>query len=111
MVATILYKNPATGTVEPTVIQALSYNTLVAEVVLADADTTAVITHNWQMSSADLALYFPTVSMYANGQGTAAGTVIATLTNSVAVTLTKSTAAGSAVTLVVILQRPHSIVR
>ena len=111
MAATITYKYPVSGTVAPTLAQALAANTVIAEVVMADADTTAAITHNFQTTTAELAQYFPSVSIYNNGSGTAAGTVIATLTNSVAVTLTKSTAAGSAVTAVVQISRPHTIVR
>ena len=115
MAATVNYKYPVSGTTPPTFIQALPANTIQAEVVFGDADTTATITHNWQVSAADLAAYFPTVSFVPNGSGTGGlvlATIIAALTNSIAVTLTKaSTAAGSAVTLVVTLTRPHSIVR
>jgi hypothetical protein len=78
---------------------------------MADADTTAAITHNFQASTADLAAYFPSIAIYANGSGTAAGTVIATLTSSVVVTLTKSTTAGSAGTYVVQISRPNTLVR
>ena len=115
MAATINYKYPVAGTTAPTILQALGVNTQVIEVVLADADTTAAITHNWQMSAADLAFYFPVVSAYLELSGTGGpilATVIATLTDSVTVTLTKAgTATGSGQTLVVTLQRPHSIVR
>jgi hypothetical protein len=111
----VIYKYPITGTVAPTALQALGVNTQVIEVGFADADTTAVITHNWRMSVADLAFFFPTISMYLELSGTGGpilATVIATLTNSVAVTLSKvGTAAGSAQTLVVVLQRPHSVSR
>lgn len=111
MPATITYKYPVSGTVAPTVAQALAANMVVAEVVMADADTTAAITHNFQSSAADLAAFFPSVSIYASGSGTAASTVIATLTSSTVVTLTKSTAAGSAATFVVQLARPNTLVR
>lgn len=111
----VIYKYPVTGTVPPTILEALGVNTQVIEVGFADADTTASITHNWRMSAADLAFFFPTISMYLELSGTGGpilATVIATLTDSVSVTLTKpGVAAGSAQTLVVVLQRPHSIVR
>lgn len=84
---------------------------IVASVALADADTTAVITHNWQSSTADLSALFPTVNLTPTFCGTAAGTVIYALTNSLIVTLTKGTAVGSASTVTVVLMRPHTLIR
>lgn len=111
----VIYKYPVTGTVAPTSLQARGVNTQVIEVGFADADTTAVITHNWKMSVADLAFFFPTISWYPELSGTGGSilaTLIATLTDSVSVTISKpGVAAGSAQTVVVVLQRPHSIVR
>lgn len=112
---TVNYKWPVSGTTAPTALQASQVSTINAQVVLADADTVAVVTHNWNLSAADLAAYFPIVSSFVEGSGTGGAilaTILTTLTNSVAVTISKvSTAAGTAQTLVVSLSRPHSIER
>ena len=46
MAGTVTYKNPVSGTVPPTLVQMLPLSRVVALVAFADADTTALITHN-----------------------------------------------------------------
>lgn len=111
MAAVITYLAPlavAGGTVPPTLAQALACNLVVAQVVTADADTTAILTHSFNIPAA-YSLMFPIIEQVSTGSGTAGGTVIWALTNSVSVTLTKSTAAGSARTTLVYLSRPYSL--
>lgn len=111
MAAVVTYLNPtvlAGGTVAPTILQALGTNLVAAQMVLADADTTATITHNFQIPTA-YSLFAPVVEQVSVGAGTAGGTLIVALTNSVSVTFTKSTAAGSARTILVYLARPYSL--
>ena len=115
MAATITYAYPVVGTVPPTAAQAFNANMLTANVTFLDADTAALITHNWNLSLAQGSNLWPVANVYASSLGTATvslGLSLA-LTNSVAVTLSKAaTSAGSGVgaTFVVVLQRPNSII-
>lgn len=113
MAAVITYLNPASvagGTVAPTFSQSLLCNQVVAQVVLADADTTALLTHNFQVPTAQ-SLYLPKITQVVLGAGTNMDTSTWALTNSVAVTLTKATTAGSARTFLVYIDRPNTIVQ
>jgi hypothetical protein len=78
---------------------------------LADADTTALITHNFQLTATELSNGFPIWVAYATNSGTNPSTLTVALTNSVAITLTKGTAAGSATTLAFSILRPFSGIR
>lgn len=111
MAVTITYKHPVSGTTAPTLAEALAANSLVAELVAADADTTAAIVHNWKLSTAELNKYFPLVGYYVSGAGTANPIVSFALSDSSTVTMTKVSAAGSGGTYVVVLSRPHTLVR
>jgi hypothetical protein len=110
---TVTYLKPATGTVAPTAAQVSpsTLNTVVAQLVCADADTTATITHNLNVSAADQLLGFPRITAYLSGAGTfPVMLAFANLTNTITVTK-PSTAAGSNATWVVIIDRPHSFIR
>lgn len=112
-VVTVTYLKPATGTVAPTAAQVSpsTLNTVVAQLVCADADTTATITHNLNILIADQNLGFPRITAYLNGAGTFPVSLAFTQgTNSITVAK-PSTAAGSAGTWVVIIDRPHSFIR
>lgn len=108
--STVNFKYPVTTATGPTVAQAMNCNMVVAEVVCTDADTTAVITHNWQTSTANLAFFFPIIQYYIGTAGTANPILSFALTNSLIVTMTKVSAAGSGGTYVVVLQRPMSMI-
>jgi hypothetical protein len=111
--STVTYLKPNTGATAPTAAQVSvsTLNTVVAQVVCSDADTTATITHNLGVSLADLALGFPRLTVYCTGAGTFPVTLaFAQTVNTITVTK-PSTAAGSAATWVVIIDRPHSFVR
>lgn len=59
---TVTYKNVGSGTTPPTAIQATRVNSVVATIAAsADADAAAVITHNLNLSAADIAAGWPTV--------------------------------------------------
>jgi hypothetical protein len=112
--ATVSYTYPVQGTTPPTATQAFNANSLSATLTFLDADTTALITHNWgEPSTTGLSYLWPWVNIYpvAVGTATVAPVISVALTNSVAVTVGKSlTAAGTGVgwTWNVILQRPFS---
>ena len=113
--ATVTYTYPVTGTVPPTVAQALNENMLVATIVLADADTSVLVTHSWNTSLAQGTNLWPVPILYNQTWGTATVDIQkgVVLTNSVAVSVTKVvTSAGSGVggTLVLVLMRPHSLI-
>ncbi len=63
MAVTVTYTYPVAGTTAPTALQASNANAVVADVVAtADADTTAVVTHNFGLTAAQLANGFPLVN-------------------------------------------------
>jgi hypothetical protein len=113
--ATITYQFPVSGTVPPTLTQAFNSNMLTATVVFADADTTALITHNWNLSLAQGTDLFPVCIVNPSALGTATVAVGVTIgaNNSVSVAIGKAaTSAGTGVgaTYVVTLLRPHSMI-
>lgn len=109
-VATVTYNFPVAGATAPTVAQAAGCNSLTCQVNMADADTTGTITHNWQLTTAQLANLWPLISVRGQDSGTGSPVLSFALTNSVAVTVTKQTNAGSGGTYVVTLLRPHSMI-
>ncbi len=104
---------PNTGTVAPTAAQVSisTLNTVVCQMVFADADTVATITHNLNISLADLAKGYPRITAYLTGSGTFP-TLLSFAQTVNSITVAKpSTAAGSAGTWVAIIDRPHSFIR
>lgn len=64
MAVVVTYLTPVAGITAPTTAQASQADTVVADIVAsADADVTATVTHNMQISAADLAAGFPLVSI------------------------------------------------
>lgn len=110
MAVVVTYAYPVAGTTPPTVLQALGENMLTLTISSLDADTIALITHNWQLTTAQLANLWPLIQMYVSGAGTAIPIWSFALTNSVLVTVTKASAAGGGGTVTVVLMRPHSII-
>lgn len=98
-----------TGTTPPTVAQSLLANRLAAVIACADADTATLITHNWNLSTNELSALEPDIIFYATTIGTAIPLVNFALTNSVAITMTKTSLAGSGGTFNIVLYRPHTI--
>lgn len=108
--ATVTYAYPVAGSVAPTAAQAFNSNMLTATIVANDADTTAVVTHNWGLSTAQLNNLWPTLQWYTSVASTVLPIISWALTNSVSVTMTKVSASGSNGTYVVILMRPQSMI-
>lgn len=115
MAVTVTYLNVGSGTTPPTVGAAMHVNSVVATIIAtADGDVAAVITHNLQLSAADIAAGWPTVlfeKMSSFAQ--TSDWYIASLDPNW-VGLAKHNAAGggnAAVQLRVVVARPHTIVR
>lgn len=104
---------PATGTFAPTAAQVSisTLNTVVCQMVFADADTVATITHNLNISTADLAKGYPRITAYLTGAGTFPTLLSFTQTINSITVAKPSTAAGSAGTWIAIIDRPHSFIR
>ena len=100
-----------TGTTPPTALQALSANRVSAVINCADADTATLITHNWNLSVNELALLQPDIIFYATTLGTALPFISFALTNSVAITLTKTSLVGTGGTYNIVLYRPTTLSR
>ncbi len=112
MAVVITYVYPvAGGTVPPTVAQAAAVAMVVAQVSMADTDTTTLVTHDFGMSLADGTFMFPLVIAYIQTAGTALPILSVQLTNTLAITVTKNNAAGTGGTYLVTILRPHSIIR
>jgi hypothetical protein len=110
MAVTVTYQLPVSGTTPPTAAQvAAAVN---ATVAWADADTTALVTHNFGLSNAEITALFPLVdiSIDSSSAGTVNG-VITTARTSNVLTLAKASAAGSGGTFIVQLLRSHSLIR
>ena len=111
MAVTVNYRYPVTGIVAPTALQ--SKSTVVAAIIATlNGDTDAVITHNFGLSAAELALGWPEVIITPMQQaiGAASGWAC-TAYAADTVTVTKSGAAGgdAAEQVMVVVRRPHSI--
>jgi hypothetical protein len=107
--STVTYCDPVIGVTAPTQAQASAAQSVTATVNWSDGDTTAaVITHNWQLTNAQLAKLRPWVrATVVGGMTVLPGLVWALGTNTV--TVTKSSSAGSSGgTLNVVLERPWS---
>lgn len=116
MAVTVTYEHPVAGAVAPTAAQAAAVSMVSANVIAtADADTTAVITHNMALTAAELAAGFPLVTILPLLQAVGALSEWAmTAKDANTCTFTKGTGAGSGnagAQLRVVVQRPHTIIR
>jgi hypothetical protein len=101
------------STVPPTAFQASQVSRIAAIVNFsADTDTTALVTHNYGLTTNQSNNIQPDVGMYIGTSGTANGLFSAQLTNSVALTISKgATVAGSGTASVVVqIHLPNSLV-
>jgi hypothetical protein len=121
----VTYGWPASGTVAPTVQQAMNQNSITAQVSMLNTDTVATIVHNWGAAaiavnpnaSAEVGNWptelFPFVVI--NIDSTATTTVQPLFQVSVAntnqVVITKNTTTGTQGTFDVVLMRPHSYMK
>ena len=106
----VTYAYPVAGATAPTAAQSANQSVVTAAVVMADGDATLVVTHNWNLTTGQLAALFPFIELRRTAIGVSSVTVLATATDSSNVTISKGTTVGSAFTGVYIIQRPHSIV-
>ncbi len=108
-VATVVYTYPVAGATAPTAAQSLYAPIVACTVNFADADTTGTITHNWALTTAQLAALMPYVRINQVAGGTPSPLLTVTLATNTVVLTKQSTAAGSGGTLTVVLDRPHTI--
>ena len=125
MAVTVTYEYPVSGTTPPTQAQMApttqgGSNAVTAQVQFgADADTTAVITHNFNLATTgsnpsgtpNTSQLFPWVSFYVQNQG-GAGTANPVLSCTIAsniITLTKTNTSNTSCTVNVAIFRPHSL--
>jgi len=105
----VTYTYPVAGTVAPTAAQVAALSLVVAQVSMVDTSTTVAITHNFGLSLAQGSDQFPVAIPVVQTPGTAIPTLAITLTNSVAISLNKLSAAGSGGTYVVYIFRPNTM--
>ena len=110
MAASVNYAYPVSGTVAPTSAQAAAANMTNANVVFADADTTATVTHSMALSTAQLANQWPLVVINQVLGGTPSPLLLVTKAANSIVLTKQSTASGSGGTVDVTVLRPHSII-
>ena len=112
------WQNPAGGgyqtstTTGPTAAQAYYINELKAILVAGDADTTCTITHNWALTAAEQANFYPNIT-WINGGGST-GTLNPILTFTVTtntITVVKVSAVGSQGTYICTIGRLQTIIR
>lgn len=108
-VNTVTYETPVAGTTAPTATQSRTHQSLSAIITGDGAATTFTVTHNWGLSTAELAAGFPFVTLeYLLAAGyTAASLITSKTTNAVAFSNTAFTGAG----LRVVLARPWTPLR
>lgn len=109
-VVTVTYAYPVAGLTAPTEAQNFHHAMMTCTVAMGDADTAATITHNWKLTTAQLANRFPIIIW----NYVTAGTVPALLTftrATNAVTVTKPNLANTGGTYEFTLMRPHTIIQ
>jgi hypothetical protein len=114
----VTYKFPVSGTTPPTAAQMNqpggSNNLLIAQVNMADTDTSTVLVHNMGLSAAEQAAGFPVLSHYLT-TGETAGSFLTfnptagNVANSL--TLVKTAGSGTGFTEIVQLLRPHTLIQ
>jgi hypothetical protein len=110
--AAVTYLYPVAGATAPTLLQDYPLSQVIADVYFADGDAGPInITHNWGLSTAQLAAGIPQISHWATVlNGTVyPGLSFSTSTNAVAVSK-GSTAANTGGTWRVVLER-HTIIK
>jgi len=115
MAVTTTYLWPVAGLTAPTAIQAFGHNQVSADIAKsADGDATVTITHNMNISVADLASGFPEVSLEPTlaKYYTTAPFVASRTTNAVVITLGTGGGSGdAAVQIRARIRRPMSLAK
>jgi hypothetical protein len=108
MAITVTYLYPTT--VAPTLAQMQNFNMVIATVAsTSTADTSAVITHDFALTAAEISQGFPEVEWIAQDQSEITSSWFELSENPNFTILGKGTTAGG--TIKVFLKRPHTIVR
>ena len=106
--STVTYADPVIGATAPTQAQASFAQSVTATVNFSDADTTATLTHNWSLTTAQLAKLRPWIHYYVTGgMSVYPGLTWALAANTVVITKAATTT-NSGGTINVVLQRPWS---
>ena len=115
MAVTVTYEYPVAGIVAPTALQARVATCVATVTKGADGDTAATITHNMNLSAAQIAQGFPIVTITKIEQITAVladWTVSSVTANTVVLAATAAGGSGSANPQIrVTVRRPHSITK
>jgi hypothetical protein len=106
--STVTYCDPVAGATAPTQAQASAAQSVTATVNFSDADTTATITHNWSLTTAQLAKLRPWVTVLVMGNMAVYPGLTWALSTNTAVVTKASTATNSGGTINVVMQRPWS---
>ena len=112
MASTVTYGysgGASASTVAPTAAQAATTTLLTCTVQFGDTDTTATITHNWGLSTTQNTALFPLISVALNSTPTTANPITVGVLGTNTVTILKASLTGSAGTVIVNLQKPHTI--
>jgi hypothetical protein len=109
LAGTVTYAYPVAGATAPTAVQSATASVVTATIAMADGDSSVAVVHNWGLTAAQLAALFPFIELRRTAQGATPIVTLAVATDGNTVTISKGTAAGSAFTGVVVIQRPHSI--
>jgi hypothetical protein len=118
MAVVLTYEYPVTAgsTTPPTAAQMLGANILTVQINCSDADTTAIITHNWNLSVQEQGWIRPVIietRTASNGTGGLTTYTIPDTTTGPANTVTwnKTSAAGSGGTFIITLLRPTTLMQ
>jgi hypothetical protein len=114
--STVTYQYPVSGTIAPTATQSgpRGAQMVTAAINVVDTDVTAVITHNWGLSTTELAALLPLIYVFYGGYTTNTGTVLSNpsfTSGANSVTFNKISATSSGGTIIVQLLRPSTIIR
>lgn len=99
------------GTTPPTAAQALNENMLNVQLNWADSDTTATLTHNWNMSAAEQTALLPITTIFPTQTNTNTTVVAVTAQGTNSITVGKQANAGSGGTYVVQMLHPNTLIR
>jgi hypothetical protein len=110
--ATVTYLDPSTAatTTPPSTTQAAHTPAVTAQIVLGDADTTATVTHDFQISTAQLALLRPWLRIVPLVIGTAYPALSWALNTNTVVITKGNTTTGSGGTYECVIERPGPLV-
>lgn len=110
--ATVTYLDPLTAatTTPPTTTAASHTPAVTAQVVMADADTTATITHNFQISATQLTALRPWLRIVPLSIGTAYPALSWALNTNTVVITKGNTSTGSGGTYEAVVERPGPLV-